>query len=98
MLISSARPAFTNFPVARPKADDSSVTLLAPGDAYVPSEPNAFSVGASGVALGALAGGGLAAVANSFGLGGSALAVGLIVAGGVGGGLAAAKAYEAMQK
>jgi hypothetical protein len=98
MLISSNRPAVSHNTFVRPPASDSNVTLLAPGDVYVPSEPNAVSAGASGAALGALAGGGLSLLANNFGLGGAALTVGLIVAGGIGGGYAAVKAFEASQK
>jgi len=99
MLISTnSRPAIANHNFVRPEAAESNVTFLAPGDVYVPSEPNAVSVGASGVALGALAGGGLSLLANSFGFGGAALTVGLLVAGGIGGGYVATKAFEASQK
>lgn len=98
MLISTNRPAVMNTNFVRPKADESNVTFLAPGDVYVPSEPNAVSAGASGVALGALVGGGLSLLAGNFGLGSAALTVGLIAAGGVGGGFAAHKLFEASQK
>lgn len=98
MLISTHRPAVLNPSFARPKAEESNVTFLAPGDAYVPSEPNIVSAGASGAAMGALIGGGLSFLANVYGMGSAALTLGLIAAGGVGGGFAAAKLFEASQK
>ncbi len=97
MLISTNRPAVVNSSFVRPKTEASNVTLLAPGDVYVPSEPNAVSVGASGIALGAMVGGGLSLLASNFGLGSAALTVGLLAAGGVGGGFAAVKLFEAHQ-
>ena len=100
MLISASnRPAITNYAApARPKAETATndYTFLAPGDAYVPSTPNLVSVAASGTAIGALVGGGVAALLNGFG--GVGAAVGLIVAGGIAGGFGAAKAFEASQK
>lgn len=98
MLISTNRPAVITPNFVRPKADESNVTFLAPGDVYVPSEPNAISAGASGAAMGALVGGGLSMLANIYGLGSAGLTIGLIAAGGVGGGFAAAKLFEASQK
>ena len=70
MLISTQnRPAISNYSApARPKSETKSdYTFLAPGDAYVPSQPNAISVAASGSVLGALAGGGIAALLDGFG-------------------------------
>lgn len=99
MLISTQnRPAISNYSApARPQAEASTdYTFLAPGDAYVPSQPNAVSVAASGTVLGALAGGGIAALLDGFG--GVGVAVGLIVAGGIAGGFGATKAFEASQK
>lgn len=98
MLISTQnRPAISNYSApARPKAETKSdYTFLAPGDAYVPSQPNAISVAASGSVLGALAGGGIAALLDGFG--GVGVAVGLVVAGGIAGGYGATKAFEASQ-
>ena len=98
MLISNSLPAITHNNFARSKTTNAeSVTLLAPGDVYVPSQPNEVSVTASGGALGLLAGGGAAALINNLtgGFGGAALAVGLVVAGGIGGAVLGNKAYQA---
>jgi hypothetical protein len=100
MLISSNRPAISNSNFVRPQANPESVTYLAPGDVYVPSEPNVVSSTASGAALGTLVGAGGAALLNNLtgGFGGAALAVGLVIAGGVGGGFLGKSLFEASQK
>lgn len=98
MLISTNRHAVSYPSFTAPRADQSKVTLLAPGDVYVPSEPNAVSFGASGAALGALAGGGLSLLAGNLGFGGAALTLGLVLAGGVGGAFAGVQAFEATQQ
>ncbi len=95
MLISTQTPVFSSLNHARPKTASESVTFLAPGDVYVPSEPSSFGVGASGTAIGMLLGGGAAALSDSvFGLGGTALAIGFVVAGGIVGGLAATRLHD----
>lgn len=96
MLISSNSYSIPQASYSKPQATPPSIATLAPGDVYVPSEPNAFSLGVSGAFLGMAAGGGTAIAVSQLanGFGGAALATGLVVAGGIGGAILGSHALE----
>lgn len=104
MLINSGSPSALNAYNQRsfaPKSSalSSNIQTLAPGDVYVPSQPNAPSLIASGAGLGAIAGLGLAAVATQSlqGIASTALGAGIVVATAIGGGFLANMLAESVK-